>query len=135
MSTTTNVYDLVAQSFDAKIAAIRHGIPSSQVSVVKDDLGISQKDILNFLRINERTGTRALKEDRLLDQSSSERLLRLVEAQNLATDVFENKETGISWLTTKNSVLGDKPIELLDTDIGYEQVKRVLTSIAWGLPV
>lgn len=135
MPTTTNVYELVAQSFADKIAAIRHGIPSSQVSVVKDDLGISQKDILNFLRINERTGTRALKQDRLLDQSSSERLLRLVEAQNLATDVFENKETGINWLTTKNTVLGDKPIQLLDTDIGYEQVKRVLTSIAWGLPV
>lgn len=51
-----------------------------------------------------------------------------------ATDVLGDLDKGCRWLTSPNRALGGKaPLDLLDTDIGRQQVHDVLTRLNHGL--
>lgn len=49
-----------------------------------------------------------------------------------ASQVFGDPEKAKEWLTTVNIALGDKPISLLFSEEGKNEVLAVLNSIAYG---
>ena len=63
----------------------------------------------------------------------SDRLYRLARIEAHATEVFEDEETAADWLKQPNRALGEKPIDLLDTDAGTDRVDRLLTRIEYGV--
>jgi uncharacterized protein (DUF2384 family) len=57
----------------------------------------------------------------------------LAQATVLAEDVFEDKAVAASWMATANNSLGgNTPISLCETEIGTHQVFRILHAIEWG---
>jgi hypothetical protein len=51
----------------------------------------------------------------------------------LAEEVFEDKAVAASWMNTANNALAGKtPASLCETEIGAQQVLRVLRAIEWG---
>lgn len=52
----------------------------------------------------------------------------------LAKDVFEDSKLAAEWMLKRNVRLGDeKPIEMLDTQTGYDYVRDILTRLAHGI--
>lgn len=64
---------------------------------------------------------------------ASERLDRLASVALLAEEVFEDKQAAADWMSEPNQSLGGRqPLSLCDTEIGANQVRRVLHAIEWG---
>ena len=131
----TTLYEVITQSPAAQIQAIRVGFPAVEIATMRDTLGVPMSELYGILGMPERTAIRLAKEGRRLDSAASERLLRLVETMGHAEEAFGSRTKGIEWLTKHNRELKSKPIDLLDTQIGHDQVSRILLAIEHGLPV
>jgi putative toxin-antitoxin system antitoxin component (TIGR02293 family) len=64
------------------------------------------------------------------DHTNDDPLARM---RALATEVFGNPEKAERWLHTRNRVLEDVPLHLLDTPQGVEMVETVLHRIDHGI--
>jgi len=135
MSTAISVYEALTSSIAERITSIREGFPATEVEKVSDALGVSKNDVVVIIGTPLRTANRLIKEQRRLDPGASERLLRIVEIEKRAEEVFGHKGMASEWLTSFNEVLGGEPMHLLDTELGANQVRRVLNAIEHGLPV
>ncbi len=70
----------------------------------------------------------------MLNSKKSTKLARLVRVVIRATEVFEDPEAAMQWLTAPNSALsGATPLNLLDTRIGTESVLETLGQIEHGV--
>lgn len=49
-----------------------------------------------------------------------------------AIEVFGSKRKAVSWLKKPHILYGKSPNQLSKNEKGFEEVKRVLTSIAYG---
>ncbi|WP_052247029.1 type II RES/Xre toxin-antitoxin system antitoxin [Chromobacterium piscinae] len=130
-----DVYQTLNQPVDARIASIRHGLPAMSIQTVSDSLGVNKKTLVSILGVNERTLLRKIKDHDVLDPSSSERLLRVMEIERRAVEVLGSESLAREWLQSVNQVLGTSPLAKLDTELGAAQVRRVLASIEYGMPV
>lgn len=69
-----------------------------------------------------------------LDQKL-EQLSRVAHTSMLALDVWEDTDAAISWLSRPNQSLnGQIPLVLCETESGKKQVQRVLHALEWGSP-
>lgn len=55
---------------------------------------------------------------------------RIIELE--AEQVFGSHSKAREWLNTKNLVLGSTPLELLETDDGATEVRKMLSAIGHG---
>ena len=54
----------------------------------------------------------------------------------MAEAILESNDVALSWMRRENIALGNaKPIVLCDTAMGIAQVRRVLSTIEYGIPV
>ena len=52
----------------------------------------------------------------------------------MATEVLESEDEARRWLSDNIPALGGKrPLDLLDTDVGAQQVTNLLGGIKWGM--
>jgi putative toxin-antitoxin system antitoxin component (TIGR02293 family) len=94
--------------------------------------GLSREETSQALDLPPRTLARRKQEQRLRSDES-DRLFRLVRVAAQATETLGD-ESGKQWLHTPNRALGgQRPLELLDTDIGSRQVEEVLGRIEHGV--
>jgi putative toxin-antitoxin system antitoxin component (TIGR02293 family) len=64
----------------------------------------------------------------------SDRLLRYPCIAARAEEVFEDPQVARNWLKRPNRALvGEIPLELLDTETGAQQVDGILTRIEYGV--
>jgi putative toxin-antitoxin system antitoxin component (TIGR02293 family) len=61
-----------------------------------------------------------------------ERLERIALIENEADNVFGQSDRARDWLTKNNVALGATPLSMLDTENGAAEVRKVLSSIAYG---
>lgn len=115
------------------VSHVRNGITVTKVSAVADYAGVEPKVINRIIKLPERTAARKKAEHKPLDTEQSDRLARIARILGLANHVLESKEAAQRWLNKPNRVLGAAPLDLLDTDIGTEQVESVLTRIEYGV--
>lgn len=64
-----------------------------------------------------------------------ERLARIALIETMAVQVFGSSESAKRWLLSYNPTFGESPLSLLDTDAGTEEVKKVLSAVAYGCVV
>lgn len=113
--------------------AVRRGLPFSDLESLTRQLEISPKQCSAVLGIPPRTVARR-KEARQLNPQESDRLYRLARAASQAVAVLGSLEKARLWLKTPNRALGcDRPLDLLDTEIGARQVDDVLLRLNYGI--
>ncbi len=121
-------------SEEALIGRTRSGLPYSALDAVAGRFGLSFTDLLQILRIPQRTLARR-KKTQVLAADESDRLVRLARIAALAEQTQGNPVRAGRWLCAPNSALGDAvaPIHWLDTDLGSREVEELLIRIAHGV--
>jgi putative toxin-antitoxin system antitoxin component (TIGR02293 family) len=115
------------------MAMIKSGIPTRALAELIDHLKLSQNELACITGITKRTIARRISGDRLKPDESN-RVYRLAVMVALAEEVFGDEEKARVWLSRPHHALGGLvPIRMLDTDIGTEELKKVLGRIAHGV--
>ena len=116
------------------VGLIRKGFPVSVFKAIASRAKLSEETIVDALGIARRTAARRNREGGRLKPIESELLLRLARVLAAATDVLGDEDKARGWLVTENRALGGrKPITLLDTGIGFQDVLDVLGRIEHGV--
>jgi len=66
--------------------------------------------------------------------SQSERLERLARVMALAEDVWESRDDARRFLTTPHALLGERPLDLAQTELGARRVEDLLWRLEYSLP-
>ena len=112
---------------------VRKGLPFAALLAVMEQYGISRDVLCTILHLSARNFLRR-KEQKRLSPDESDRLYRLARVIAHANRVFEDPEESADWIQSPNSALGkQQPLNLLDTDIGVQQVDQVLGRIEHGI--
>jgi putative toxin-antitoxin system antitoxin component (TIGR02293 family) len=118
-----------------RIALVRKGLPASSVKAAADYLAMSQKDLLGAIRIPVSTMTLRTRNRKPLSPEESDKLVRLAEVIKRAIAVFGDEAEGKAWLNDSVGSLGNqRPVDLLDTQDGFDLVMRTLGGIQFGAP-
>jgi putative toxin-antitoxin system antitoxin component (TIGR02293 family) len=116
-----------------RLARIRLGFEPYWLVATKSAFGLTVPMIAVIANVSASTVERRLKSDEALDPVASERIDRLAQVAVLSKEVFENKDIASQWLATPNDSLGGQtPLSLCETELGARQVRRVLHAIEWG---
>ena len=112
---------------------LRKGLPYSSVECVMETPGISREVLASTLQVPLRTLARRKREG-TLGPGESDRLYRLARVVAHALAVFEDDKKVAAWMMRPNRALfGRFPMEVLDTDIGVQQVDDILGRIEYGV--
>ena len=96
--------------------------------------GLSRSELLRSLGLAERTIARRKKEDGLLSQDETEKIVRFARMTVRAAEVFGDDEAALDWLRAPNASLDRiRPLDLLDTEIGAQLVADTLGRIEHGV--
>lgn len=120
------------------VSVIRSGLPVQVIESVTKATHLTQAELVRSLGMAERTILRrkkasASKPDTKLTPDETARLLRFARIAEAASTTFEDDELALAWLRQPNSTLaGNRPLDLLDTDLGAEFVIDTLEGIAKG---
>lgn len=110
------------------------GLSYKSFENVKKRLGLEDKVVARLLEASLRTMARR-KKDNKLSSGESDRLLRVARIMAIAEEVFDyDTPKAVSWLKTGNRALdGEKPFELLGSEVGARQIEELLMQIEYGL--
>jgi putative toxin-antitoxin system antitoxin component (TIGR02293 family) len=115
------------------IRAVRKGLPAATLEAMVQKLAIDRTVLLNVLGISSRTLQRKFRAHDKLSPMASDRLSRVERIYGLAIDVLGSPDKGAAWLKRSSRALNNqRPIELLDTDAGAQDVERELRQIEHG---
>ena len=116
------------------IEIIRGGLPANVIASIVKASAVSEEVIWKSLRIPKRTAARRKATSAHLKASESERIVRFSRVFVAAKETLGDKDKAKNWLLTANTALhGERPIDLLDTGIGFEDVMDVLRRIEFGV--
>lgn len=122
------------QSESEFIEIIRRGLPAKVINSVVRSSAVSEEVLCKALRIAKRTAARRKANAERLKASESELIFRFSRALVAATEVLGDKSKARNWLLSENAALGGgRPIDLLDTGIGFNEVMDVLRRIEFGV--
>ncbi|UCJ17773.1 MbcA/ParS/Xre antitoxin family protein [Pseudomonas sp. MM211] len=116
-----------------RLQQIRDGFAAELVQAVKATFALPERNLEILLNASISTLERRRREHKLLDPVASERLDRIAMVCQLAEEVFESRQAAADWMSRANQSLGGQaPIMLCETEIGAKQVRRVLNALDWG---
>ncbi|CAM4030809.1 hypothetical protein CCOS865_01402 [Pseudomonas reidholzensis] len=116
-----------------RLVQIRQGLPANFYQEVKRLFSLPEKHLAELFNASISTLERRVRDKQPLDVVASERVDRIVELTAQAVDVFESIEAAVAWMSHANDSLGGQaPVMLCETEIGAKQVRRVLTALEWG---
>jgi putative toxin-antitoxin system antitoxin component (TIGR02293 family) len=126
-------WNMSTTSVTVDIQRVRAGLPIRELDKLAADLGLPRKHLLDALRLSERTVLWRASRKARLSQDESQRVIRARSILDRATELFGSKTQAAGWITSPADGLGGvRPIDWLDTDIGYQNVEALLTAIEWG---
>jgi len=129
------LYDM--SSHTGRIARVREGRgPGRQAPLagLLAALDLPVRTVAEALGISERTMHR-LKHAPVVPVAIADKVARTLDALGRATEVLETRAAARRWLARPNPVFGGRvPLALLDTSLGWEEVKQVLGRIEHGVP-
>ena len=123
---------VVESDFDL-MEAIEVGLPIAAVeSVIRD--GTFSASEIHELVLPRRTFTHRKQKGQALTSEESDRLTRAVRLAGRAEEAIGNREKAARWLRKPNrALLGKRPLDLLESDVGARMVEQVLGRIEYGL--
>jgi putative toxin-antitoxin system antitoxin component (TIGR02293 family) len=120
-------------TYEAIIDKARTGLPYAALTALATRFEIPQETLVRVLHLPPRTLARR-KKARRLSADESDRLLRLARVAARAEDVLGSQERAGAWLRgTVRALGGLRPLDLLDTDLGAQQVEQILGRIEHGV--
>ena len=115
------------------IERVRKGYPANLVKHAGMFFSIPEKRVLQVIGVPSTTAHRYQTQGKPLDPAASERVHRVAIVTREAIDVFGATEPAKDWMLRPNHALGGSPpLDLLDTEIGANAVRRILVAIAQG---
>ena len=125
--------DAVVESPYSLVNGAHQGVSAAMVNVVADELEMPQDELAKLLNISPKTLRKYLSEDKLLDVSASELILKLHAMHQVGIDVFGNVKDLRRWLAAPAfGFEGKIPLSLLKTSQGIELVTAELYRIVYG---
>lgn len=126
--------DVPALAPSSAASIIRMGLNAGRIAELLGVLGIDRKEQLSkVLNTNGTSLWRWEKQDKPLPSSSVEQLLRTMQLQLIAADVFGSITAAREWLRKPHPMLGDiPPADYADNEFGAEQVRGILISLKYG---
>jgi putative toxin-antitoxin system antitoxin component (TIGR02293 family) len=119
---------------DDLVEQVRAGLPASTVSMLADSLSLQRAQVAKCLNIPPRTLSRRLATKSRLTQDESDRTLRMAHIVALANEVLGAEDKVSRWMVAPNRALGgQRPFDLLDTELGVRSVEQILYAIAYGM--
>ncbi len=119
--------------YTAVIHRARAGLPYGALEAVATRYGIPVAALARVIDLPPRTLARRKKEGRF-SATESDRLVRVARAAASAEDVLEDRDNAGRWLQKPNRALGGvAPLDLLNSDLGAEQVETILVRIDYGV--
>lgn len=95
--------------------------------------GLSNEDMMRLLGVKRRTLQRREKQAHL-PRGETDRLWRAAVILSEATAILGSRAKASSWLHRENRALGGaRPLDMIATEAGYEEVRNVLGRIEWGV--
>jgi putative toxin-antitoxin system antitoxin component (TIGR02293 family) len=105
----------------------------SETKVLFDYLQFSQAEVAEVLEIDPSTLVRWKKEDRILSRLLTKAIRDMDKIIAKGVRIFGSEALFLDWLHTQNEALGQqKPIDLMRSPYGVEQVDAGLEAISWG---
>ena len=114
------------------ISLARQGLPKGVLDSFIENSLIPKNILYNALPLSKRTIQRYTTHTKL-SKLISEMLIEWASLCEKGIEVFEDEKTFIEWMSEKNTSLGQKPINLIDTTIGISLIKDELGRIEYGV--
>ena len=112
---------------------VRTGLPYASLEALTARYGLTIEDARRLLRLPPRTLARRKKAGRL-NAEESDRLFRIGRIAAHAENVLGECAKASRWLHKPNRALGGvTPLSLLDTDLGAQEVEKILGRIDYGV--
>ena len=113
---------------------VRKGLPATSLTALAQKLDVANTLLSKKLGIPQRTLTRRLGQESRLTAAESDRTVRLARVYAQAVEMIGDEQKAVEWLRTPNRALGgERPLDLLDTDLGARAVEDILGRIAYGV--
>jgi putative toxin-antitoxin system antitoxin component (TIGR02293 family) len=128
------VVALAADSPLKRIELVRGGLPALVLDETAAVLGVAKSALTKAAGIPVSTAGAQQRSGKPLSSEDSEKILRILRATRRAQEVFGDRDEGRAWLTGDVPALGGRPLDLLDTQDGYELVMDELERIVFGAP-
>lgn len=110
----------------------RNKVSSRVFLDIKSASELSDKDIAQFLNINEKTFKTYRSSDKILKKDLQEHSLMFISLLKHGREVFGNYKEFVAWLKRHNFHFNGPPLEYLDTISGIKFVDDFLTGIQYG---
>jgi len=113
---------------------IQKGLPARVIGRLEKILGLTPSESTRLLAISE-TSRKRFKQTpaKRLDETASDRIVRVVSTVAEAADVFGDDQKAIAWFKTPSLALsGQEPLELMTSDPGAKLVRDELNRIRYG---
>ncbi len=95
-------------------------------------MGLGKEALADKLNIKAQTLRK--RKSQVLSPEEAEKSLRVARVFKFATEVLESEDQARYWLNERIPALGGKrPLDLLDTDLGAQEVTNLLGGIKWGM--
>lgn len=112
---------------------ITRGVPGSILEPLGEYLGLSPSALANLVELDLRTTQRVAITGQKLPGQVAECVLRLLEMNQMALDVFDSTETALAWLNRPHAMLaGRAPFDWARSAYGSERVKEILNATKHG---
>ncbi len=129
----TELIGIDANTASDLIAAVREGLPFDVFANLQDVLELPAATLAELLGIPLRTLNRRKHEGQFKPEES-DALLRVARVVSRTLYVFKDRPTAILWLKTPEFACDDvTPLSLLDTEVGAQEVLRLLGQLAHGV--
>lgn len=115
------------------IREIENGLPVSFFTAIRKDLGITDKELAEVIRVPKSTLAVRKKQGRFSFEES-ERMYRVQRLLQKAGEVFADLEMARTWLKEKAFGLGGvSPLEFAKTEVGAREVENLLGRLEHGV--
>ncbi len=114
---------------------IREGMQADIIDrVAKSLLHVPVQTLLASLGLPSSTILRKIAREERLSPAESDRVARVLYVFRLAIDVFENEALAAEWMQLPHAELGGlRPLEVLDSQPGYDRVRDLLMRVIHGI--
>lgn len=117
----------------------REGMSVEVVRAIQQRMDFTNREMSQMLDISESTLQRLFRPvgnagKETLKKDEAEKAYHIARVIAKGIEVFENEADFTEWLHTRNTALGEvKPISLMNSSIGREQLEDLLVSIQYGM--
>jgi putative toxin-antitoxin system antitoxin component (TIGR02293 family) len=116
----------------AQVETIRQGIATQVFEQIATAIGVGKETLARKLNINAQTLRK--RKSRMLSAEEAEKSLRVARIFALANEILGSSDEARQWLNDEVAALdGKRPLDLLDTDVGAQEVTNLLNCIKWGV--